>query len=907
MADVRIGGAYLDMLARTRQFVGGLRRTGGALRRQQRAVNALKRDVRAFNRSARAMVKRLVSIRSAVGVLSGGAGLGLLVKRQSEYGASLVETSTRLGLTVEQLQLLRRTFEGEGVARQQSEIGIQRFARRLAEARVAIRRGQGETNEYARAFRALGFQAEDFGRNTYDALLQSADGFAAIQNAQDRILGGFKVFDSEGVALINILQEGREEVERQIESYRRLGLTLNEEADTLKEMNQAFIDIGNAIQVGFASAVARTNGELVEFARTLTEKLPVAFDAVIRVAATMSRNLDTVRHAAELFLAVFVLGRLNRISGGIRVLAIEFGILRGAIIAVTNIARALLRTFVLFAVAEGLIQLAKFFINLRKEIESLETSFGHVATVATAEFIEIMIRGFLALPGHITGIFAAILQGVVELFRVSGSLAIESFKAAFTDQTFKDLFTNELDKILAGTNQRIIASFKRVQTDPGDIGVAEFVAGSLGLTPEQIEAARAALGGAGRSTLQDFVENFKPSPPQEVLPFKSDLSANAGIVSGIDGVADSALGRQVASSRQLEDSVRRQVQQIRLRTELIGLEEPVRQRIEFRREQENRIAEEGLRLERLKADAASKAEAASRAYAQTVEIANDATIAAESALSAAITEGEQEAIEAANKRVEAIKLTNEATLEAASSQEAIALSAVGVAQEGVEAWRGQSEELLKLVEIYEGDLQRALEEYSKRQREVTRENEKIRRSAQAVGDAARAITGGLEEAVLGAKSLSEAFREVVRELARIALRAIIFKPFERFLEGALGNVFGGGGGGIPNRQFGGYAHGLTLVGETGAELVDFQRPGRVYPNDVVRDIVRGERGGGGDLTVVNEITIDSVDEGGVRRAIEDLAPVLTRSSIEGTLHLISRDVGRPSATRTAIRRALTRL
>ena len=48
-------------------------------------------------------------------------------------------------------------------------------------------------------------------------------------------------------------------------------------------------------------------------------------------------------------------------------------------------------------------------------------------------------------------------------------------------------------------------------------------------------------------------------------------------------------------------------------------------------------------------------------------------------------------------------------------------------------------------------------------------------------------------------------------------------------------------GGFPGfAQHGGLHRGLTVVGEDGPEFVDFRRPGRVYTNETLRQIARGE-------------------------------------------------------------------
>ena len=132
MADV-----YADFIAHNARFVAGLRRNADALRRQQQAVNGLRREVGAFNRSAQAMVGWLVSIRSAVNILAGSAGLGLLVKRQTDFGARIeAETERRTRAAHQQIELLKA--EGAERLRLQAQFEVEN---QLADEQLRITRG----------------------------------------------------------------------------------------------------------------------------------------------------------------------------------------------------------------------------------------------------------------------------------------------------------------------------------------------------------------------------------------------------------------------------------------------------------------------------------------------------------------------------------------------------------------------------------------------------------------------------------------------------------------------------------------------------------------------------------------------------------------------------------------------
>ena len=300
MTDARIGGAYLDFVTRNARFLAGLRRNGEALRRQQRAIRQLRRTVRNFNRSAGTMTRRLVSMRSAIGLLSGASGLGLLAKSQAKYGATLVETSERLGILVEDLQLLQRVFEGEGLAINQINIGLQRFTRRLADAQ------QG--NEKLQAtFRVLGTEIRNSDgsmRSALPVLFDVADGLSNLNSQQERVLRSFQLFDSEGVAFVNVLQQGSAALRESMVSFGRLGVVLTGEARRLKDLDQSYTDLGNAIRVGLARGVAKAAESFQRINEYFIDRLPEVVPQVVAFSEALIKGLSYIVDNADKIVTV---------------------------------------------------------------------------------------------------------------------------------------------------------------------------------------------------------------------------------------------------------------------------------------------------------------------------------------------------------------------------------------------------------------------------------------------------------------------------------------------------------------------------------------------------------------------------------------------------------------------------
>ena len=541
MADIRIGGAYVDVTSRNAQFLRGAQRNAQALRTQQRRVNALRRDIRAFNRAARTMASRFLSIRGAVATLAGAGGLGFLIRRQAQYGSSLVETSQRLGLTIERLQLLRRVFEGEGVAIRAADIGLQRFTRRLADAATGNR-------QLAETFRKLGVQttrADGTLRDSYDALLDVAEGLRNTATQGERVLLAFQLFDTEGVAFVNALQRGRAALESQQGAFERLGVVEAQQARVLKALDQSYIDLANTLQASLAVAVASAAGELQRLNSTLASNLPGVFREVIQGVEFLIRNLREIGAAIGIAFGAFVVGRLARIGLGVTALVGQMGLLKAAIVGVTAVLRTLLLAFVPTAIVLGIIQVVRSFAILEEEIRRLGSSFGDVGAVAVSKFLAAFIRGAANLPALVVASLGAAGQTLIESARILGETLWEGIRAGMRGeniiQALLDGFNRAIDQAggrVANVYDRIFGAL-RLDADTGAEGVARKV---FGLTPAEFDAAGRAIVSTAERTIDQ-------------------LLAIASGASGVFPLVDPGGGTGEAPSRAAAAAVRRQQQE----------------------------------------------------------------------------------------------------------------------------------------------------------------------------------------------------------------------------------------------------------------------------------------------------------------------------------------------------------
>lgn len=169
----------------------------------------------------------------------------------------LAKTSRKLGVATKELSGLRFAAQLAGVEVRTFDMGLQRFVRRLSEAAINTGEAQG-------AFRELGLDAKRLNKLTpTDALLETADALRAVKNQSDRVRLAFKLFDSEGVALINMLSRGSGALREALKEAEELGITLDEfqtgqveaASDAMLRVNSSFQGLANIATVKLAPSL----------------------------------------------------------------------------------------------------------------------------------------------------------------------------------------------------------------------------------------------------------------------------------------------------------------------------------------------------------------------------------------------------------------------------------------------------------------------------------------------------------------------------------------------------------------------------------------------------------------------------------------------------------------------------
>ena len=242
------------------------RRLRRELRRVQQQNGAASKKVgqqwTAASKGIAASAKSLARFTGVGAVVSGAfsaAALTTQAREALDFADSIDKTADRLGLSTDALQEFRFAADQSGVAMRTLDLAIQRFTRRSGEAA----NGTGEARD---AIAELGLELRDSEgqiRRTEDLFSDAIAALGDVDVPAERLRLAFKLFDSEGVAVLQMV----ENFEALRAKARDLGVVLDRQTiQRAVEAKDEFAAVGQIIQTSVTPA-------LVDLARSA---VPVA-------------------------------------------------------------------------------------------------------------------------------------------------------------------------------------------------------------------------------------------------------------------------------------------------------------------------------------------------------------------------------------------------------------------------------------------------------------------------------------------------------------------------------------------------------------------------------------------------------------------------------------------------------
>ena len=224
----KVGGLFVSLSANTALFSKGMTRA--------------RKKLSGFTVAVTKNAKRVAMWGSAL-TAAGTAAMTLAVRSQLKYIDTLAKTSDKLGIATEGLAKLRYAGELTGVEVRTMDMALQRMTRRLAEAAIG-------TGEAKGAIKTLGLDAGELVKlGPEKAFYRIADALRQVKSPAEKVRLSFKLFDSEGVALKNTLDQGSDALRLMGKDAERLGLAISRfDAAKVEQANDAMTNLKSALK-----------------------------------------------------------------------------------------------------------------------------------------------------------------------------------------------------------------------------------------------------------------------------------------------------------------------------------------------------------------------------------------------------------------------------------------------------------------------------------------------------------------------------------------------------------------------------------------------------------------------------------------------------------------------------------
>ena len=216
-----------------------------------KAVDKTKRSFRAVTMGLNAIKKVAFSMQTAL-IALGVAGFGFLIKKSLESTDALGKMADKIGIGTAELGGLRHAAELTGIASNTLDMGLQRMVRRISEAAA----GSGEAKA---ALIELGLSADALNKLAPDQQFKAiADAMAGVTQQGEKVRLAMRLFDSEGVALVNTLKGGSAAIIEMEKEAERLGFRFERGlVKGVEKANDSITVLSNYVTNVFNRAVAQ--------------------------------------------------------------------------------------------------------------------------------------------------------------------------------------------------------------------------------------------------------------------------------------------------------------------------------------------------------------------------------------------------------------------------------------------------------------------------------------------------------------------------------------------------------------------------------------------------------------------------------------------------------------------------
>ena len=227
-----------------------------AVDKTRKAFSRVQKGLTNIAKAAGRVTKRVAQFGAAMGIAAVG-GMVALTKASMTSIDSLAKVADKLGTTTAELSALQHAAELSGIAIETFNMATQRLTRRVSEA-------SSNMGESVAALKELGLNAAHLNSIPLDKKMgEIADAIMAVKNPTDRVRLAFKLFDSEGVVMLNLMKQGSAGMRQMAKEAETLGLVISRhDASKIEQANESWIaaksvfkGLGNELAINFAPLI----------------------------------------------------------------------------------------------------------------------------------------------------------------------------------------------------------------------------------------------------------------------------------------------------------------------------------------------------------------------------------------------------------------------------------------------------------------------------------------------------------------------------------------------------------------------------------------------------------------------------------------------------------------------------
>ena len=279
-----------------------------------------------FTKKSGSRLKKLGSkfggLGKKVGLMGAAAGLALaaLTVKTMKATDALGKTADKLGVMPAKLQAIQRAAQLTGVGVDTANMALQRMVRRVQEAAMG-------TGEAKGALADLGLEAKELAKLSADEQFKRiADAMGNVSESGEKVRLAMKLFDSEGVALVNTLALGSKGLEEIEDDMDALGISMTRfNISKIEQANDAFLkasqnssSFAQSFAVALAPAITAVSDKFTAFAKETGGFDAIALrmvDGVMKAIGILMNGFHGLKIAFKGVVVAWTVGFSKLLSG----------------------------------------------------------------------------------------------------------------------------------------------------------------------------------------------------------------------------------------------------------------------------------------------------------------------------------------------------------------------------------------------------------------------------------------------------------------------------------------------------------------------------------------------------------------------------------------------------------------